>query len=84
VQLPFTGPGLAGPKVGVTATRPCRLRLFADLRRSQAETAAVDFVRNDALVERFSNSLIQALQKCPPGAGEQRCDMRPAILRVGR
>src|SRR5713101_618360 len=46
-----------------TPTRQCCLQLFSDLRRSQAEASTVDFVRDDALMECLSNSLIQPLQK---------------------
>jgi hypothetical protein len=115
----FMEPRLAGSEVGVTPARRSRLRLLSDLRRSQTEASTVDFVRDDALMERFSNSVIQALQKrvdafivaahecgdqllivdgdgCafyrgnPPEhdvaawTGEQRCDVWPAIFRVGR
>jgi hypothetical protein len=118
-ELPSQARDSLGSRVGKTPTGRCRLRLFSDARRSQAETSAVDFVRDDALMERFSNSLIQALQKrgdafivaaheggdqllvvdgdgralywshppehdVAPGTGEQRCDMWPAIFRIGR
>jgi len=36
---------------------------FFDLRPSQAEPSTVDFVRDDALMDRFSNSVIQALHE---------------------